>query len=124
MVNAMRRRALTLGLELDGLNRVRANRQALLTYAPYMADHPVWLAGFLMGTADIDQRRRELRDQIGSALTLGHLVDKFSAEYAGQHRRRSVRQAGCTCILVQPGGTGPWAIGIPDPRCDVHGSDD
>jgi hypothetical protein len=67
MASAAGRRAMALGCELDTLNRVRA-RRAELAMPPRVGATAAGEAAWLMGTAHLDARRRQLRGMLADAL--------------------------------------------------------
>jgi hypothetical protein len=62
-LTAQQFRTLALGTELNTLNLIREGRAAVISspaFGPQVFT-PAALAGYLMGTAELDKRRRQLR---------------------------------------------------------------
>jgi len=67
-VTPAQRRAMKLAAELDIINCARARRQRVIAGLPLTVFSPAGLAAYLMGTAQLDQRRRQLRALLADQL--------------------------------------------------------
>lgn len=91
-LTAQQFRTLAIGTELHTLNVIREGRAAVISSPQWFPVFtPAALAGYLMGTADLDKRRRQLRALLADELACLPAHNAPSASLRSTRRPRHAR---------------------------------